>query len=178
MLFVPIFTLVPKLHPGLPESRFSLGTPEKNAKADPKVDVGSRSRSSTSIPTSPKPLLQSPKPSLAARPTIPQKPRTASRPGKGFAGQGVTPRLVAPQGGWVGDSTEGFQGSWNASSAGSIEGVVRNVPDAVEVTKARGFFYSALRHPTRRLPLHSGCKPQGAAGKAVLCCPDPFRVPR
>ncbi|XP_019523711.1 PREDICTED: F-actin-uncapping protein LRRC16A [Hipposideros armiger] len=70
---------VPKLHPGLPETRFNLGTPEKNAKADPKADMGSR-RSSCSTPTSPKPLLQSPKPSLAARPSIPQKPRTASRP--------------------------------------------------------------------------------------------------
>ncbi|XP_023380218.1 F-actin-uncapping protein LRRC16A isoform X4 [Pteropus vampyrus] len=71
---------VPKLHPGLPETRFSLGTPEKNVKTDPKVDMGSRSRSSSSTPTSPKPLLQSPKPSPAARPTVPQKPRTASRP--------------------------------------------------------------------------------------------------
>ncbi|XP_006888706.1 PREDICTED: leucine-rich repeat-containing protein 16A isoform X2 [Elephantulus edwardii] len=62
------------------ENRFSLGTPEKNAKAEPKVDVGSRSRSSSSTANSPKPLLQSPKPSLAARPSIPQKPRTASRP--------------------------------------------------------------------------------------------------
>ncbi|XP_069349154.1 F-actin-uncapping protein LRRC16A isoform X2 [Eulemur rufifrons] len=65
---------------GLPESRFGLGTPEKNAKAEPKVEGGSRSRSSSSTPTSPKPLLQSPKPSLAARPIIPQKPRTTSRP--------------------------------------------------------------------------------------------------
>ncbi|KAL2791394.1 F-actin-uncapping protein LRRC16A isoform 1 [Daubentonia madagascariensis] len=71
---------VPKLHPGLPENRFGLGTPEKNAKAEPKVEGGSRSRSSSSTPTSPKPLLQSPKPSLAARPVIPQKPRTTSRP--------------------------------------------------------------------------------------------------
>nr|XP_035968111.1 F-actin-uncapping protein LRRC16A isoform X8 [Halichoerus grypus] len=71
---------VPKLHPGVAESRFGLGTPEKNAKAEPKVDAGSRSRGSSSTPTSPKPLLQSPKPSLAARPTVPQKPRTASRP--------------------------------------------------------------------------------------------------
>nr|XP_008526362.1 PREDICTED: leucine-rich repeat-containing protein 16A isoform X3 [Equus przewalskii] len=71
---------VPKLHPGLPENRFGLGTPEKNAKAEPKVEAGSRSRSSSSTPTSPKPPLQSPKPTLAARPTIPQKPRTASRP--------------------------------------------------------------------------------------------------
>ncbi|XP_049740923.1 F-actin-uncapping protein LRRC16A isoform X2 [Elephas maximus indicus] len=71
---------VPKLPPGLPENRFSLATPEKNAKAESKVDVGSRSRGSSSTPTSPKPLLQSPKPNLAARPTIPQKPRTASRP--------------------------------------------------------------------------------------------------
>lgn len=102
MLFVPIFTLVPKLHPGLPETRFNLGTPEKNAKADPKVDMGSRSRSSSSTSTSPKPLLQSPKPSLAARPTIPQKPRTALRPGKGFSCQGVTPRTVASQGSWDG----------------------------------------------------------------------------
>nr|XP_054361635.1 F-actin-uncapping protein LRRC16A [Mirounga angustirostris] len=71
---------VPKLHPGVAESRFGLGTPEKNAKAEPKVDAGSRSRGSSSTPTSPKPLLQSPKPSLAARPTVPQKPRTSSRP--------------------------------------------------------------------------------------------------
>ncbi|XP_032280652.1 F-actin-uncapping protein LRRC16A isoform X8 [Phoca vitulina] len=71
---------VPKLHPGVAESRFGLGTPEKNAKAEPKVDAGSRSWGSSSTPTSPKPLLQSPKPSLAARPTVPQKPRTASRP--------------------------------------------------------------------------------------------------
>ncbi|KAM6176501.1 F-actin-uncapping protein LRRC16A isoform 2-T2 [Erethizon dorsatum] len=69
-----------KLHPGLPENRFGLGTPEKNVKAEPKVEVSSRSRSSSCTPTSPKPLLQSPKPTLAARPTIPQKPRTASRP--------------------------------------------------------------------------------------------------
>uniref|UniRef100_A0A8C8ZK69 Capping protein regulator and myosin 1 linker 1 n=1 Tax=Prolemur simus TaxID=1328070 RepID=A0A8C8ZK69_PROSS len=61
-------------------SRFGLGTAEKNAKAEPKVEGGSRSRSSSSTPTSPKPLLQSPKPSLAARPIIPQKPRTTSRP--------------------------------------------------------------------------------------------------
>ncbi|KAM6185468.1 F-actin-uncapping protein LRRC16A [Rhynchocyon petersi] len=71
---------VSKLHPGLPENRFCLATPEKNTKAEPKVDVGPRSRSSSGTATSPKPLLQSPKPSLAARPTIPQKPRTASRP--------------------------------------------------------------------------------------------------
>lgn len=82
---VAFFVLVPKLHPGLPENRFGLGTPEKNTKAEPKVEAGSRSRSSSSTPTSPKPLLQSPKPSLAARPVIPQKPRTASRPGKSFA---------------------------------------------------------------------------------------------
>ncbi|MBZ3873676.1 Leucine-rich repeat-containing protein 16A [Sciurus carolinensis] len=71
---------VPKPHPGLPENRFGLGTPERNTKVEPKVDVGSRSRSSSSTPTSPKPLLQSPKPSLAARPSIPQKPRAISRP--------------------------------------------------------------------------------------------------
>ncbi|XP_013359283.1 PREDICTED: leucine-rich repeat-containing protein 16A isoform X1 [Chinchilla lanigera] len=71
---------VPRPHPGLPENRFALGTPEKNAKAEPKAEVSSRSRSSSCTPTSPKPLLQSPKPTLAARPTIPQKPRTASRP--------------------------------------------------------------------------------------------------
>uniref|UniRef100_A0A8C5NUW5 Capping protein regulator and myosin 1 linker 1 n=1 Tax=Jaculus jaculus TaxID=51337 RepID=A0A8C5NUW5_JACJA len=58
------------------ENRLALGSPEKN----PKVDVGYRPRSSSSTPTSPKPLLQSPKPTLAARPCIPQKPRTASRP--------------------------------------------------------------------------------------------------
>lgn len=71
---------MPKLQPGLPEARFGSGTPEKNAKAEPRVDGGCRSRSSSSMPTSPKPLLQSPKPSPSARPSIPQKPRTASRP--------------------------------------------------------------------------------------------------
>ncbi|XP_062041157.1 F-actin-uncapping protein LRRC16A isoform X2 [Lepus europaeus] len=71
---------VAKPHPGLAENRFSLGTPEKNSKADPRAEVGTRSRSLSSTPTSPKPLLQSPKPSLAARPTIPQKPRSSSRP--------------------------------------------------------------------------------------------------
>ncbi|XP_043831683.1 F-actin-uncapping protein LRRC16A isoform X3 [Dromiciops gliroides] len=78
---------VPKLHPGLPENRFAANkgdsiaaTPEKNTKIDPKVEVGIRPRSSSNTPTSPKPLLQSPKPALAARPTVPQKPRTASRP--------------------------------------------------------------------------------------------------
>ncbi|XP_012588409.1 PREDICTED: leucine-rich repeat-containing protein 16A isoform X3 [Condylura cristata] len=71
---------VPKLHPGLPESRFSVGTPEKNAKVESRVEVGSRSRSPSGTLTSSKPLLQSPKPSLAARPTIPQKPRSTSRP--------------------------------------------------------------------------------------------------
>eukprot|EP00069_Balaena_mysticetus_P019550 bmy_12187T0 len=68
---------VPKVHP---ENRFGLGTPEKNTKAELKVEAGSRSRSFSSRPTSPKPLLQSPKPGLSVRPTIPQKPRTASRP--------------------------------------------------------------------------------------------------
>ncbi|XP_034366762.1 F-actin-uncapping protein LRRC16A isoform X7 [Arvicanthis niloticus] len=71
---------VPKLQPSLPEARFGLGTPEKNAKAEPRAEGGCRSRSSSSMPTSPKPLLQSPKPSPSARPSIPQKPRTASRP--------------------------------------------------------------------------------------------------
>ncbi|KAK1328828.1 hypothetical protein QTO34_010997 [Cnephaeus nilssonii] len=60
---------VPKLHPALP------GTPEKNAKADPRVDAGFRGRSASNA----KPALQSPKPSLAARPALPQKPRTPSR---------------------------------------------------------------------------------------------------
>uniref|UniRef100_A0A4X2LTC5 Capping protein regulator and myosin 1 linker 1 n=1 Tax=Vombatus ursinus TaxID=29139 RepID=A0A4X2LTC5_VOMUR len=78
---------VPKLHPGLPENRFTANkgdsiaiTPEKNTKIDSKAEVGIRPRSSSNTPTSPKPLLQSPKPALAARPTVPQKPRTASRP--------------------------------------------------------------------------------------------------
>uniref|UniRef100_A0AC11B834 Capping protein regulator and myosin 1 linker 1 n=1 Tax=Ovis aries TaxID=9940 RepID=A0AC11B834_SHEEP len=68
---------VPKVHP---ENRFGLGTPEKNAKAELKAEAGSKPRSFSNRPTSPKPLLQAPKPNLAARPTIPQKPRTASRP--------------------------------------------------------------------------------------------------
>lgn len=99
MVFGPLLILVPKLHPGAPEARFGLGTPEKNAKAEPRVDGGYRSRSSSSVPTSPKPLLQSPKPSPGARPSIPQKPRTASRPGKGISGLGVRLGLAVPTGG-------------------------------------------------------------------------------
>lgn len=76
LLFVPIFTSGPKLHAALP------GTPEKNAKADPRVDTGFRGRS----PSNSKAALQSPKPSPAARPALPQKPRAALRPGKGPAG--------------------------------------------------------------------------------------------
>lgn len=91
LLSLPLFVSVPKLHPGLPENRFGLGTPEKNAKAESKVEASSRSRSSSCTPTSPKPLLQSPKPTLAARPTIPQKPRTASQPGKDLPGLGTPP---------------------------------------------------------------------------------------
>lgn len=94
MCFGSCLILVPKLQPGLPEARFGLGTPEKNAKAEPRVDGGCRSRSSSSMPTSPKPPLQSPKPSPAARPSIPQKPRTASRPGKGISSLGVRLDMV------------------------------------------------------------------------------------
>ncbi|XP_036129391.1 F-actin-uncapping protein LRRC16A [Molossus molossus] len=61
---------VPKLYSALP------GTPEKNAKADPRVDMGSRGRSSSISNVA----LQSPKPSPAARPAIPQKPRATLRP--------------------------------------------------------------------------------------------------
>ncbi|KAM5300468.1 F-actin-uncapping protein LRRC16A isoform 2-T2 [Ctenodactylus gundi] len=70
---------VSKSHLGLAETRFSLGSPDKNSKAEPKMEVGPRVRSSSGTTTSPKPLPQ-PKPTPAARPTIPQKPRTASRP--------------------------------------------------------------------------------------------------
>ncbi|XP_062986530.1 F-actin-uncapping protein LRRC16A isoform X2 [Elgaria multicarinata webbii] len=54
-------------------------SPEKNSKTEPKTETGARTRSSSSTPTSPKPPLQSIKPSLAGRPTVPQKPRSASR---------------------------------------------------------------------------------------------------
>uniref|UniRef100_A0A8D0L6I1 Capping protein regulator and myosin 1 linker 1 n=1 Tax=Sphenodon punctatus TaxID=8508 RepID=A0A8D0L6I1_SPHPU len=77
---------VPKLHHTLPECRFVLSkgdsiaaASEKMAKTEPKAEAGARARSSSSTPTSPKPPLQSTKPSLAARPTVPQKPRSASR---------------------------------------------------------------------------------------------------
>ncbi|XP_066208365.1 F-actin-uncapping protein LRRC16A isoform X1 [Saccopteryx leptura] len=66
----------PRLHPAVPEARCSSGAPEKNAKAEPRVDGGFRGRSASN----PKPVLQSPRPSLAARPAIPQKPRTSPRP--------------------------------------------------------------------------------------------------
>ncbi|XP_053101591.1 F-actin-uncapping protein LRRC16A isoform X2 [Hemicordylus capensis] len=77
---------VTKLHHASPENRFALSKgdsitapSEKVTKTEPKTETGARTRSSSSTPTSPKPLLQSAKPSLAGRPTVPQKPRSASR---------------------------------------------------------------------------------------------------
>ncbi|XP_075777247.1 F-actin-uncapping protein LRRC16A isoform X3 [Pelodiscus sinensis] len=76
---------VPKLHQPLPENRFALSkgdsvvaSSEKNPKTEPKAEAGARARCSSSTPTSPKPPLQS-KPSPTGRPTVPQKPRSASR---------------------------------------------------------------------------------------------------
>ncbi|XP_038627078.1 F-actin-uncapping protein LRRC16A isoform X1 [Tachyglossus aculeatus] len=73
--------------PGPPENRSApsrpdstAGSAEKSVKADPRAEAGMRSRSSSSIPTSPKPALQSPKPGPGSRPAVPQKPRTTSRP--------------------------------------------------------------------------------------------------
>uniref|UniRef100_A0A673TZ90 Capping protein regulator and myosin 1 linker 1 n=1 Tax=Suricata suricatta TaxID=37032 RepID=A0A673TZ90_SURSU len=54
---------VPKLHPGVAESRFGLGSPEKSAKAEPRVDAGPRPRSSSNAPGSPKAPPQAPRPS-------------------------------------------------------------------------------------------------------------------
>ncbi|XP_036309002.1 F-actin-uncapping protein LRRC16A isoform X2 [Pipistrellus kuhlii] len=59
----------PKLPPALP------GSPERNARAEPRVDAGHRGRSASSA----RPALQTPKPSPAARPALPQKPRAPSR---------------------------------------------------------------------------------------------------
>ncbi|XP_066848807.1 F-actin-uncapping protein LRRC16A isoform X6 [Anser cygnoides] len=76
---------VPKLQQTLPESRFASNkgdsgsaSSEKNAKAEPKAEAAAKARGSSNT-TSPKPPLQSAKPSLAGRPTVPQKPRSASR---------------------------------------------------------------------------------------------------
>ncbi|XP_042317378.1 F-actin-uncapping protein LRRC16A isoform X2 [Sceloporus undulatus] len=75
-----------KLHQSSPENRFALNkgdastaSSEKITKTEPKTETGARMRSSSSTSTSPKPPLQSTKPSLAGRPTVPQKPRSASR---------------------------------------------------------------------------------------------------
>ncbi|XP_073487277.1 F-actin-uncapping protein LRRC16A isoform X1 [Aquarana catesbeiana] len=54
-------------------------SPEKSAKSEVKPEASVRSKSSSSTPTSPKPPLQSSKPSLTVRPTVPQKPRSSSR---------------------------------------------------------------------------------------------------
>ncbi|CAK6439125.1 unnamed protein product [Pipistrellus nathusii] len=59
----------PKLPPALP------GSPGRSARAEPRVDAGLRGRSASST----KPALQSPKPSPAARPALPQRPRAPSR---------------------------------------------------------------------------------------------------
>ncbi|KAG8133382.1 hypothetical protein E2320_011165 [Naja naja] len=77
---------VMKLHQSSPENQFALnredsvtGSTEKNSKAEPKIEIGARTKSSSSAPSSPKPPLQSVKPTLTGRPTVPQKPRSASR---------------------------------------------------------------------------------------------------
>uniref|UniRef100_A0A8C5MQY3 Capping protein regulator and myosin 1 linker 1 n=1 Tax=Leptobrachium leishanense TaxID=445787 RepID=A0A8C5MQY3_9ANUR len=75
---------VPKHQPVSAESRYPLSrgesSPEKNQKSDLKPEASVRSKSTSSgTPTSPKPPLQSSKPSLTARPTVPQKPRSSSR---------------------------------------------------------------------------------------------------
>ncbi|XP_038247955.1 F-actin-uncapping protein LRRC16A isoform X5 [Dermochelys coriacea] len=76
---------VPKLHQTLPENRFALSkgdsvmaSLEKNPKTEPKAEAGARARCSSNTPTNPKPPVQS-KPSPTGRPTVPQKPRSASR---------------------------------------------------------------------------------------------------
>lgn len=51
---------------------------------------------------------------------------------------------------------------------GSAEGVLRNLLGAVELTKAEGFFYSALRPPTQKLSLHSGLQATGWEWKSSL----------
>ncbi|KAJ7338591.1 hypothetical protein JRQ81_012493 [Phrynocephalus forsythii] len=75
-----------KLHQSSPDSRFVLSkgdsitaSSEKLIKTEPKTETGARARSSSSTATSPKPPLQPIKPSLTGRPTVPQKPRSASR---------------------------------------------------------------------------------------------------
>ncbi|XP_044861474.1 F-actin-uncapping protein LRRC16A isoform X1 [Mauremys mutica] len=76
---------VPKLHQTLPETRFAsskgdsvMASLEKNPKTEPKAEAGARARCSSNTPTSPKPPIQS-KPGPTGRPTVPQKPRSASR---------------------------------------------------------------------------------------------------
>ncbi|XP_068093101.1 F-actin-uncapping protein LRRC16A isoform X2 [Hyperolius riggenbachi] len=54
-------------------------SPEKTSKSEMKPEASVRSKSSSSTPTSPKPPLQSSKPSLTVRPTVPLKPRSSSR---------------------------------------------------------------------------------------------------
>ncbi|XP_069074904.1 F-actin-uncapping protein LRRC16A [Pleurodeles waltl] len=75
---------VSKVHVTTAESRFPLQTAdsmasEKSIKSEVKGEVGARSRSSSGTPTSPKPPLQSAKPTFVGRPAIPQKPRSNSR---------------------------------------------------------------------------------------------------
>lgn len=65
-------------------------------------------------------------------------------------------------------------------NVGSAEGVMRSLPEAVELTKAGRFLYSATRPPSLRLGAQTHClqcyKLQGETGKAVLCYTDPFVV--
>ncbi|KAJ8353835.1 hypothetical protein SKAU_G00214020 [Synaphobranchus kaupii] len=77
-----------KVHPAPPESRGpgvlkaegATSSPEKTPRNDGKPEATTRARATppSPSPASPKPPVQGTKPPLAARPTIPLKPRTAS----------------------------------------------------------------------------------------------------
>ncbi|MBN3324721.1 CARL1 protein, partial [Atractosteus spatula] len=65
---------------GAAKGESAVSSTEKSLKSERKHEAAQRNRSSSSTPnpTSPKPPIQGHKPSLSARPLIPQKPRTSS----------------------------------------------------------------------------------------------------
>uniref|UniRef100_A0A3B3Q7M2 Capping protein regulator and myosin 1 linker 1 n=1 Tax=Paramormyrops kingsleyae TaxID=1676925 RepID=A0A3B3Q7M2_9TELE len=78
---------------GAPKGEGDVNSPEKNPRSEGKPEAAPKPRGSASNPppASPKPPPQGPKPAVAARPAIPQKPRTSNSRSTGTCGYDQPP---------------------------------------------------------------------------------------
>ncbi|XP_061110320.1 F-actin-uncapping protein LRRC16A-like isoform X2 [Conger conger] len=88
--------------PGVLKMEGAASSPEKTLRNETKPETTTRARATppSPSPASPKPPVQGPKPPLAARPTIPQKPRTPSSrsvdEGSDMPGGNMSPKAPLP----------------------------------------------------------------------------------